>query len=192
MSDKQLETESTGHRPPASLLSRLFAYAADILLLFAFVVASQGLLLLSGLHPYQDAFGGGAQPAPADLHLWVLASTTLPFAAYFAISFASRRGATLGQRQFGLRVADRNGERLGGGGAVLRALVLLLPFEVNHAVMFHAAPWRGTSEAIFLAGLALVWLLSSLFVALPLLRRDRRSLHDLACGSAVLVARQRR
>jgi uncharacterized RDD family membrane protein YckC len=192
VSGKHLETEIAGHCPPASLLPRLFAYAADILLLFLFVVTSQGLLLLTGIHPYREAFSGGAQPGPAALHLWVLASTTLPFAAYFAISFAGRRGATLGQRLTRLQVRDRGGERLGGGRAVLRALVLLLPFEVNHAVMFHAGPWRDGSEAVFFAGLVLVWLLCGLYVALPLLRRDRRSLHDLACGSAVLVARQRR
>ena len=171
---------------PARLPRRLAAYVADCALLFAFVLVSQAVLFLAGVHPFEAAFRGLTQVRPPYLHLWVVASVSVPALAYFAASFASARGATLGQRAAGIAVKSVSLDRLPATDAILRALVLLLPFEINHAVMFHAAPPAVGMEGWFAAGLATVWLLCLLYVALPLVRSDRRSLHDLAAGSVVL------
>jgi uncharacterized RDD family membrane protein YckC len=174
----------------AALLGRrLGAYAIDCLLLLLLLAAVQVLLAVSGTHPLVGRdFRLAASPSPAVLHFWVFACTTLPFAAAFALCFASRGGATPGQRLLGLRVARLHGERLGAAGALARAAVMLVPFEVNHALLFHLAPHSDTSPAWFLTGLAAFWALCSLYLPLPLLRRDGRSLHDLAAGARVLRA----
>ena len=172
----------------ATLVRRLLGYGIDICLLFLFVAGTQALLFLTSVHPYGDALSRGPQPPSTRLHLWVMASTTLPFAAYFTIAAVTQRGATLGQRMLGLRVAGKSGGRPGIKQAMIRALVLLVPFEVNHAVMFHLGPWTGAAEALFFAGIGLVWLLILLYLLVPLVRADRRSLHDLASATIVLRA----
>jgi uncharacterized RDD family membrane protein YckC len=121
-----------------------------------------------------------------------MASTTLPFAAYFTLAATGSRGATFGQRMRGLRVAGKGSQRLGPRRALVRALVLLLPFEVNHAIMFHLGPWTGAPEALFFSGIGLVWLLILLYLLVPLLRADRAAVHDLVAGSTVFDLRSRR
>ena len=170
------------------LLRRLAAYALDCALLFVLLIAVQAGLVVTGLHPFvNDRFALAAPPDPAALHLWVFACTTLPFAAYFAAAFASRACATLGQHLLGLRVTDDNGDRLRAGPAMLRAAVLLAPFELNHTVLFASAPWSGTAASgWFTGGIVAVWLLVLAYAALPLYRSDQRSLHDLAARSRVI------
>lgn len=169
------------------ILRRIAAYLADIVILFAFVAASQALLVVSGLHPFIGDDKSDAPPAGL-LHLWVIVSTTVPFLAYFTLAFASRRGATLGQRAASVRVRTVSGARLSPPRAFVRAVVLLIPFELNHAAMLRLAPWAGGSDVSFMAAASLVWVLIATYLLLMLLRRDGRSAHDLAAGSIVEAA----
>jgi uncharacterized RDD family membrane protein YckC len=169
----------------AGLMRRLVAYLFDCVLLFTLVLASQAALFALGAHPFMKSLQAAPIPAStAKLHLWVFASTTLPFLAYFSMSFRSARGATVGQRLAGLRVVGKASNRLKAGASLTRALVLLVPFELNHAAMFHL---HGPNVAPGLAEAATgaVILICLVYLALPLLRRDRRSLHDMAAASFV-------
>lgn len=176
----------------ASLLGRrLAAYAIDCLLLLVVVASVQTALILTGLHPFVNSrFELPVRPPPGDLHLWVFACTTLPFTAYFAAGFASKAGTTLGQRLLGIRLLG-SGQPLGLGRALVRAIVMLVPFELNHTIMFHLGPWASGTEGGFALGLAAVWLLCLTYLALPLARRDGRGPHDLASGSRVEAVRAR-
>ena len=78
-------------------------------------------------------------------------------AGWHALFEAAPRQATPGQRLFGLRVVDTTGARIGRDRALLR----------------HAAG-------------ALSWLTLNVGHALVLLRPDRRALHDLLSGTAVV------
>jgi uncharacterized RDD family membrane protein YckC len=78
--------------------------------------------------------------------------------AAFAVPVAVA-GRTVGMGIIGLRVVRADGEPLGGGRAVVRTLVLPLSF------------------ALFGIGFLLI-----------LLRTDRRALHDLLAGSAVVYS----
>lgn len=176
----------------AGLLGRrLVAYAIDCSLLLVVLASVQTALVLTGLHPFVNSrFELPVQPSPGDLHLWVFACTTLPFAAYFAAGFSNKAGATFGQRMSGIRLLG-SGQALGMGRALVRAIVLLLPFELNHTVMFRFGPWAGGSETGFAFGIAAVWLLCLTYLALPLTRRDGRGPHDLAAGSRVETVKAR-
>ena len=165
------------------LARRLAGYFVDALLLFALVVASQYLLLALGLHPFRDLLSDGGFVEAWPLHGWVFASTTLPFVIYFTVGFVS--GATLGQRLLRISVRGRDGGKLGLAHATLRAVVMLLPFEFNHTIMFHAAPWTGGAPELFIAGITATWAFVGIYLLLPLLRRDGRSVHDLASGAVV-------
>ena len=167
------------------LFRRLAAYVIDSLLLLCFVVVAQAGLIALDLHPFVDRGGARSLPSGWTLHLWVSLSTTAPFLAYFSWAFASEQGATAGQRMLAIAVRSRDGERLSAGKSLVRAIVLLLPFELNHALMFHAAPWAGGPSTIYAAGLAGIWALLALYLSLPLFRRDGRSLHDLAANARV-------
>ena len=170
----------------AALLFRRFAaYLIDSVLLLCFVVVVQAGLIALDLHPFVHLGSAPSPLNPSTLHLWVFLSTTAPFLAYFTWAFSSERGATPGQRILAIAVRSRDGGRLSAGKSLVRAIVLLLPFELNHALMFHAAPWAGGSSTIYAAGLAGIWVLLALYLSLPLFRRDGRSLHDLAANARV-------
>ena len=165
------------------LVRRAGGFAIDCLILFVFVVASQAALVSLGLHPFVRQ---GAMPVavePAALHAWVFASTTAPFALYFTIAFV--RGRTLGQKVLGIAVRSIDGAKLKTSAALVRSAVLLVPFELNHSIMFHVGPWTDAPPVVFVGGLALVWVLCAIYVALPLVRADGRSMHDLLAGSVV-------
>ena len=82
----------------------------------------------------------GQQPTPTEFHLWVFVTASIPFLLYFTLILRSSRQATLGMRLLKLKVEDAGGGRIGFGQSLLRSAVMLMPFELNHAVMFHLCP----------------------------------------------------
>lgn len=171
---------------PAPLLRRLAAYAADCSLLFAGLIVGQ--LALLPVNPAAAAIRAGGVPDPWTLHGWVFATVTLPFWIYFAAFFAAKRAATPGMRLFGARLVAYDGDRVSGGSAALRAAILLLPFELNHAVLFHLGPRGGAPEPAFYQGLAMVWALVAVYLGSCVLDPLRRSVHDRVAGTVVLAA----
>jgi uncharacterized RDD family membrane protein YckC len=171
---------------PAPILRRIAAYATDCSLLFAgLIVVQLGLL---PVNPAAAAIRAGGIPHPGILHGWVAATVTLPFWLYFTLSFASRRGATPGMRLFGARIVAWDGGAVSRGSAAARAAILLLPFELNHAVLFHLGPRGGEPGPAFFQGLAMVGALLAVYLGSALLDPLRRSVHDRAAGTIVLAA----
>lgn len=168
------------------LARRLAAFLVDGLLLYAGGLATQAGLYLIGWHPFREHIAAGLWPAGSFLHLWVWASVSVPFWFYYAAWQASAWRATPGKRLFGLRVTTTAGGRLGFGRALLRAVVMLIPFEINHFVILQLAPAAGAAPApAFYLGLASVYGLLALYLGALLLSPRRRSLHDWAAGSQV-------
>lgn len=169
--------------PTLSYLGRrLAAFVVDGLLLFAGVVTSQALMYWTGLHPFRAQIEAGNWPAGSLLHLWVFASASVPFWLYYAGFHSSAWQATPGKRLLGLKVTDTTGGRLTFIRALARAIVLLLPFEVNHLVILQLDPAGGA----FYAGLALVYALLALHLGVLLADPRRRSVHDWAAASQVV------
>ena len=84
-----------------------------------------------------------------------------------------------------LRVEQINGERVTVGRALVRSAVLLLPFEVNHVVMFNLAPQSGPPPTAFYVGIALVWLLIGVYLASIVASPLGQSVHDRVAGTVV-------
>lgn len=160
---------------------RLAAFVVDACLLYAGVVTTQALLYTAGLHPFRAALEAGAWPGGSPLHLWVFLSASVPFWLYYASFHSSRWQATPGKRLLGLRVTDTAGGRLGFGRALLRAVVMLIPFEVNHFVILQLAGVDGVPYG----GLALVYGLLAVYLGVMLADPRRRSVHDWAAASQV-------
>jgi uncharacterized RDD family membrane protein YckC len=165
------------------VLRRLGAYTLDCGLLLIGLVVLQAILFV--VNPLIPILRRGLQPAPTQLHLWVFATATIPFLLYFALTLRSSRQATLGMRMLKLKVADVSGGRIGFGQSLLRSAVMLIPFELNHAVMFYLAPRNAPPAPAFFIGIAAVWTVIAIYIASMLLSRQRQSVHDLVAGTVV-------
>jgi uncharacterized RDD family membrane protein YckC len=174
---------SVSEKPFAGLIQRLTAYAVDALLLFVVV----GLLLggILGLILYLTV---GFEWTRNGFLLWayVFATLSIPCWLYYAFLESGERQATAGMRLLGLRVTGLNGERLSFGRALLRTVVKLIPFEVNHAVMFLPAPLMHETDPNFRYGFILVNALMVVYLASVALTGRRQSIHDLMAGTVVV------
>jgi uncharacterized RDD family membrane protein YckC len=170
-------------KPYAGVIRRLGAYAIDALLLFVTV----GLVLgaIPGFILYRNI---GLEWMENGWLLWAYVFTTvsIPFWLYYSLCESSARQATIGMRLLGLRVTGLNGERISFGRALLRTVVKLIPFEVNHAVMFLPVPLASDPHPGFRYGFILVNVLLAIYLASIFLTRRRQSIHDLAAGTLVV------
>ena len=164
------------------VLRRLVAYGLDCGLLVLGLLVLQAILFV--VNPMVALMRTGQQPTPTQFHLWVFATASIPFLLYFALMLRSSRQATLGMRLLKLKVADAGGGRI-GSGSLLRSAVMLVPFEFNHAVMFHLLPRDAPPPPSYFIGLVVFWALIAAYIATILLTRRRQSVHDLVAGTVV-------
>lgn len=166
------------------VIRRLIAFALDWIVLFAVFVLPQALigLLWDGwplLHVDEGWLAWG----------WVVLTVSVPSWIYFTLSASSARGATAGKRALGLAVRDaESGGRLPRGRALLRTAVKLLPWELTHVMIFLPEPIGETLSPFKIAMIVVVNGLMLTWLAVPLIRPDRRALHDLVAGSVVTRA----
>lgn len=169
---------------PAGIGRRIGAYLIDSLLLATAALLLQAIAHFVGMNPLTN---GVAAASGASVHLWVSASVTLPYLMYFTILF--RRGATVGMTALRIRVASDDGERLPWVRSIVRSAVLLIPFEINHATLFHPEPLWNDPSATLPAATFIVYAVVALYVLVMLLTPERKSIHDLAAGSVVVRRR---
>ena len=151
-------------------LARASAFLIDLLVTVAILGASQLVLWRTGIGPV-----GGFWPAPA-VHAWVTATATLPAYLYFVVT-TRLFGATFGKSLLKLTVTRAQSESRPALAAVLlRYLLVIAPFELNHAAMIHGAWWA------FIA----VYLLVGLLGASMLFHHEGRGLHDRIAGTRVV------
>jgi uncharacterized RDD family membrane protein YckC len=170
--------------PKNLLLPRLIAYAIDCVILFIGLIGLQALLI--PLNPILAMQRGGEVFSGTQLQLWVFATATVPFLLYFGLMVSSRRQATIGMRALRLKVETESGGRPGVGQSLLRSAVLLLPFEINHALMFHFAPSGGPPPLAFWLGTGFVWILILLYVVSVLISPRGQSIHDRIARTVVV------
>jgi uncharacterized RDD family membrane protein YckC len=122
------------------------------------------------------------------LKFWafVFVTVSLPIWLYFSLYESSPHQATIGMRAMGLQVADLAGERISFGRALLRTVLKLLPFEINHLTMFLPRPIWGDPNPGFRVGFLLVSGLMGLYLVIMFMTRRKQSLHDLVAGTVVL------
>lgn len=167
----------------AGILSRIGAYSLDCLILFVGIMVSQ--VLLSFINPLISIMRSGQQPKGYQIQFWVLATVTIPSLLYFSLMLNSKRQATLGMRLLKLKVTDLNAGRARFSRILLRSLVMLVPFELNHTVIFHLTPRdRPPSEAFWL-GLVIVWIVIAIYIVAIVLTERSQSVHDLVAGTVV-------
>lgn len=170
------------------LARRLAAYLVDALVLFVGILAVQGLIYALRLNPIANRLAAGQTIAGWQLHLWVLATVSVPFWIYYAGFHSSARQATPGKRLLGLRVTTMTGERLAFGRALGRAFLMLIPFEWNHVVLFQfTSPAGAPPPPMFWLGYTLTWVLIVIYLGLPLFHPRRQSMHDVLVRTQVCL-----
>lgn len=169
----------------ASVIRRVLAYAVDAILLFIAIPtilgAVCGLLfyLTIGFDWMQNGFL---------LWLYVFAVASIPFWLYYSLLESSVRQATFGMRLFSLQVTDTDGKRISFGRALLRTVIKLLPFEINHLVMFLPTPIWYDPNPGFRIGFVIVNALIVLYFATMFLNSRKQSVHDLVAQTVVVNA----
>jgi uncharacterized RDD family membrane protein YckC len=169
----------------ANVISRVGAYAVDAILLFIAIPAILGavvaliLYLTVGFDWMQNGFL---------FWLFVFSTVSIPIWLYYSLLESSARQATFGMRLFGLQVTDTDGNRISFGRALLRTVVKLLPFEINHLVMFLPTPIWYDPNPGFRIGFLVVNALIILYFATMFLTRRRQSVHDLVARTIVVNA----
>lgn len=167
----------------AHIHRRMFAYIVDVGIAFVALLALQ-----AALYPVNPLVRGAASTSGIMLHGWVTLTVTLPIVIFFGVSWASRSGATPGMRLLHIWVRSASGERVPTSRALLRGLILLVPFEVNHAVLFYPEPIWDTPSPGFRAGFLVVYALLLIYLAVALWTPKRQGPHDLAAGTIVSKA----
>src|SRR5699024_838698 len=172
-------TEKTGNI--AGMPRRLSAYMIDYLLMLITIAAIHAGIYFYGLNPILN---GALSVTGLNMHLWVFFSATLPILLYFWLFF--HRGETPGMRLLGLQVRKRDRTMLSAWQALGRAVVLLIPFEINHVIWFYPQPaWLDKPPDFRMAGL-IVYALLAIYLVVPLLNTKRQSVHDFVAGSIVV------
>ncbi|HZK99682.1 MAG TPA: RDD family protein [Caulobacteraceae bacterium] len=172
--DLRLQLGSAGERAAAFLLD-LAIIAAALIGLTILAISAVGAMGLRG---------DGAEMAQM---IWILGAFLLR-SGYFIAFELTPRAATPGKRMMGLRVAARDGGRLGGEAIfvrnALREIEVFLPLTFLAA---SAAVGDPVDRTLVLLGL--IW--SGVFLLFPLFNRDRLRVGDFVGGTWVVKAPKR-
>lgn len=161
----------------APVTERLAALLLDLVIMAALLIGLSVAIIfgLIGLHDRAMASVLSA--------IWLLGFFLLRN-FYFIHFEAGPRAATPGKRALGLRVAARDGGRLGVDAVFGRNLMRELEFYLPISLLAATGVSGDVDAWTALAGL--VWTLA--FVALPFVNRDRLRLGDLVAGTWVVRA----
>ncbi len=169
----------------ASIGRRVFSYVAEVFLLFTGLLALQGMLFALRLNPLAQGVLSGAGFSRGEYHLWLLGTVDLPLILYYTGTLGSPARATIVMRWLGLRLEAASGGSLGYARALLRTVVMLIPFEVNHFFVVWANSPEGIPDRLALQ-YALVGALILAYVGTAALSPRRQSIHDRVAGTVVV------
>lgn len=166
---------------------RVLAFLLDYLLIAAYIGVLIVVSTSLGFGPLRGVFLRlFADPNSSELTAFLL--LVLPILLYFALSEASRAQASWGKWKMGLVVVNADGKRLSLTRSLLRSLLKFVPWELTHACIWRIPGWPfapGNAPPIIVVGLALVWVVSGVYLLSLLLSPTRQTLYDLLAGAYV-------
>jgi uncharacterized RDD family membrane protein YckC len=167
-----LTIASRGARAGALLLDLAVIFGAMIVIVIALIAMGMGAI---------DINAETASPAVQAILVLLILSVFLSRYGYFLWFELGPRGATLGKRALGIRVAARGGGRLTAEAVIARNLMRDVEVFVPMTfLMSGGVDWSTTGTA------ALIWLL--VFVLFPFFNRDHLRAGDLVAGTWVVEA----
>lgn len=173
---------SRGARAGALMLDVMIILFGLIAFHIALIAVAGGLLDSAG-----SSFAGSPSGAGEFLQIVLIIALFLGWYGYFLVQELGPRGATLGKRIMGLRIAARDGERLTPEAVIARNL--LRDIEVFYPLIFIlvtgvlAMSGEGSGTMIWVAA---AWF--ALFALLPFFNRDALRAGDIIAGTWVVEA----
>ncbi len=183
-----MATTVSQHRN-ASIGRRVFSYCAEIILLFAGLLLLQGLLIVLRLNPLVQSVLSGSGISKGVYHLWLLGTVDFPLILYYTGTLGFSAQATLMMRWLGLRLEPVHGGPVGARRALIRTVVMLIPFEVNHLFLVWANSQEGIPNRLSLQ-YAMVGILILTYILTAALSPRGQSVHDLLAGTVVVDTRE--
>ncbi|MCH8569309.1 MAG: RDD family protein [Balneolales bacterium] len=175
------ESPSINAENVAGLPRRLLAYVLDCVILFLALLLLHAIMYFLGLNP---VVSGRLSAVGFQFYMWVFISATLPAVGYFYYFF--KKEQTPAMRLTRLRVKSIVAPGISGKSAFLRSIVLLLPFELNHAIWFLLFPGMHHQSVVFWLIIAAFYIIIFLYLLLPLLSPKGQSVHDYAAETMVV------
>ena len=174
----------------ASRGARAGALMLDVMIiLFALIGFHLGLIAVAGglMDTAGGALGGGAAGASEFLQIALIIAVFVGWYGYFLVQELGPRGATLGKRILGIRIAPRGGQRLTPEAIIARNL--LRDIEVFYPLVFIIS--TGVSALSGEDVGAMIWAAAgwfALFALLPFFNRDALRAGDIIAGTCVVEA----
>jgi len=175
----------------ASRSTRLGALMIDLGVMFFAVLAitlvlAYAFATLLGLDGKGKGAAAGINGGQFMIIAWLLLTWLIRY-AYFLLFELGPRGATLGKRLTGIRIAARDGGRLTAEMVLARNLLRDIEIFLPLQLLIGAQALDGTDYAELTAGL---WFL--IFALFPFFNRDRLRAGDLIAGTWVVEAPKRK
>lgn len=174
----------------ASRGSRAGALILDVMIILFALIAFH-LVLIAVAGGLLDAAGASLANAPSGasefLQILLIIGVFLSWYGYFLVQELGPRGATLGKRILGIRIAARGQMRLTPEAVIARNL--LRDIEVFYPLVFIITSALGTLEGG--DGDTLIWAAAAwfaLFALLPFFNRDGLRAGDIIAGTWVVEA----
>ena len=174
----------------ASRGARAGALMLDVMIiLFALIAFHLGLIAVAGglIDAAGGTLGGGAAGASEFLQIALIIAVFMGWYGYFLVQELGPRGATLGKRMLGIRIAPRGGQRLTPEAIIARNL--LRDIEVFYPLVFIISTGvsaLGGEDVGAMIWAAAAWF--ALFALLPFFNRDALRAGDIIAGTWVVEA----
>lgn len=166
----------------AGFWRRAGAFALDYIPIFIYLLALSLLFfLLRTLFDISQLFANRIQ---AQIVAFLL--VTLPVLLYFVFGESSARQSTWGKQRLGLKVTDRNGDRITFQRAFIRTLLKLIPWEFSHTLLWEIRFDPQIDSAMISYGFAMVYLLIGLNIVVLQITKTRQTLYDLLAKTYVM------
>lgn len=174
----------------ASRGGRAGALMLDVMIIFGGLLAFNLLLLwIAGGLLEGTAFDPSAAPRGAQefLQILMVISGFVTWYGYFLVQELGPRGATLGKRMVGIRIAARSGGRLAPEAVIARNLIRDIELFYPLVLVFVLLVLSAEGEDIgMLAWAATGWF--ALFLLFPFFNRDALRAGDIVAGTWVVEA----
>ncbi len=170
----------------ASRGTRMGALLIDLTIMFVVLLLATFVLGFGAVRFAADARGKTGPAAQNALQFLLIAWIALMFLTrygYFLLFELGPRGATLGKRMTGIRIAARNGGRLSAEMVLARNLLRDIEVFLPLQLLLSVRSDDGTDFSALAAG---VWFL--IFALFPFFNRDRLRAGDLIAGTWVVEA----
>lgn len=168
--------------PGVSMKTRILAFLLDYVLIMIYG-AFLGILFLLFQPFFQSLYSQSVYTADFTSFILII----LPVILYFSLCEGSRRQATWGKSKLGLRVTDSKGNRIGYGRSFLRTVLKFIAWEPAHFAIFRLTLQSEDGQSYLMWILGFVYFVVFLYFISPFFNKRRRSIYDLAAGTAVVT-----